>query len=65
MDYRHLAAELARQEATRLRTLSHWSDYETPRVALCGASISDKEFSREPTCPTCAVLKARADGLEF
>jgi hypothetical protein len=67
VDYRQLAADIARQEAQRIKAYSHWSDWEYPSVALCGASIEHmpRDFSFEPTCPTCAVLKARADALRF
>lgn len=47
---------------------THYADYDAPRLsrrlkgALCGAYITEREHSNEPTCRNCRqVLQERKD----
>jgi hypothetical protein len=32
---------------------THWSYYDAPTHALCGARITEKQFGNPPTCEYC------------
>lgn len=50
---------------------THWIEYDAPRLgrgekrALCGAIVSERLFSTEPSCVECRDEMQRLEGLEF
>lgn len=50
---------------------THWIEYDAIRLgrgekrALCGAIVSERLFSQEPTCTECLVEMQRLARLEF